>query len=398
MRARSFHGTVAMFAGLVAAAACSSSSAGPSTVAGDDGGTAAGDDAAGGGGIADAPASEAGRSDAGSACSPSYGQFGPHVYPPACYQFYAPTDPLNTPIPANPMLDPNSSTLVSQALAAWGSPGQGNFYALGQDLGTNDYAHPVYFSQPGDPLYTIHVTTGGGTSNLEGLQVPIPAVAKPAGGTDHHLCIIDQAAGKEYDMWQAADPSGTGGPLTCSWGEMTDYSATSSAFFVGSATAGGFHLPAGLVRSEEFVAGEIRHALFAVVPCCVGVSPWVSTRGGNCDYTCTSGQGLAMGARIVLGMTDAEITALGKNSAATAVLMALAHYGAIVGDTAQGYKGGIFWPMATTTLDYEVYGDPDPVTALGQKEGWGANLDFATGVDWTKLEVVDDCVSAQTCL
>src|SRR5262249_39412129 len=157
--------------------------------------------------------------------------------------FYSPTDPINTPIPAAPTLDPNSSTLVTQALAAWGQPGEGNFYALGQDLGTNDYAHPIYFSQPGDPLYTMHVTSGGGSSNLEGVQVPIPAVAKPAGGTDHHLCIIDQVAGKEYDMWQAADPSGTGGALTCSWGWASDYSASSSAFVVGSATAGGFHLP-----------------------------------------------------------------------------------------------------------------------------------------------------------
>ncbi len=76
-------------------------------------------------------------------------------YPPACYQFYSPADPINRPVPTGPMLDPNSATLVSQALAAWGQPGQGNFYALGQDLGANDYSHPIYFSQPGDPLYTM---------------------------------------------------------------------------------------------------------------------------------------------------------------------------------------------------------------------------------------------------
>jgi hypothetical protein len=320
------------------------------------------------------------------------------VYPPACYRFYSPTDPINTPIPASPTLDPSSATLVSQALAAWGQPGLGNFYALGQDLGANDYSHPIYFSQPGDPLYTMHVTTGGGSSNLEGVQVPIPAVAKPAGGTDHHLCIIDQVAGKEYDMWQAADPGGAGGTLTCSWGWVTDFSASSSAFVVGSATAGGFHLPAGLVRSEELVAGEIRHALFAVIPCCVGVMPWAAAQGAHCDYTCPSGQGLAMGARVVLNMSDADIQALHKSSAATAVLEALAHYGAVVGDTAGGYKGGIFWLMATTALDYDVYGDVDPIAAVGVQQGWGSSLDFATGVDWTKLEVMSDCVSAQTCL
>jgi hypothetical protein len=244
----------------------------------------------------------------------------------------------------------------------------------------------------------MHCTTGGGTCNLEGVQIPIPAVAQPAGGTDHHLCIIDEVAGKEYDMWQAANPSGTGGPLTCSWGQMSDYAASSPAFFQGAATAGGFHLPAGLVRSEELIAGQIRHALFAVVPCCVGVSPWVSGRGGHCDFTCPSGQGLAMGARLVLDMTDADIQALGMSSAATAVLMALAHYGAIVGDTANGYMGGIFWPMAATSIDYNVYGDPDPIVAFGAQEGWGMYLDYASGVDWTRLEVVNDCVSAQTCL
>jgi hypothetical protein len=299
------------------------------------------------------------------------------------------------------MLDPSSATLVSQALAAWGAPGQGNFYALGQDLGTNDYSHPIYFSQPGDPLYTMHVTTGNGSSNLEGVMVPIPAVARPAGGTDHHICIIDQVAGKEYDMWQAGDPGGTGGPLTCSWGWVSDFSASTPAMFKGSATAGGFHLPAGLVRSEELIAGEIRHALFVVAPCCVGTMPWAQARGANCDYTCPSEagvpQGLAMGARLVLAMADADIDALHKSSAATAVLKALAHYGAIVGDTAGGYKGGIFWPMATTALDYAVYGDPDPIAAFGAQEGWGSSLDFASGVDWTKLEVMNDCVSAQTC-
>ncbi len=105
-----------------------------------------------------------------------------------------------------------------------------------------------------------------------------------------------------------------------------------------------------------------------------------------------------MGSRLVLNMSDADIQALHKNSAATAVLAALAHYGAIVGDTAGGYKGGIFWLMATTALDYDVYGDADPIAAFGTKEGWGPSLDFASGVDWTKLEVANDCVSAQTCL
>lgn len=49
----------------------------------------------------DSPLDAATESDA---CAPASGQFGPHAYPPACYQFYSPTDPLSTAIPASPTL------------------------------------------------------------------------------------------------------------------------------------------------------------------------------------------------------------------------------------------------------------------------------------------------------
>lgn len=45
-------------------------------------------------------------------------------------------------------------------------------------------------------MWTIHcVANYGGTCGLEGQRIRIPAIARPAGGSDHHLGVIDQSNG-----------------------------------------------------------------------------------------------------------------------------------------------------------------------------------------------------------
>jgi hypothetical protein len=268
----------------------------------------------------------------------------------------------------------------------------------------------IYRSRPHDPLYTLHCTKHWGRCEIEGARVRIPAAARPAGVwpdpgdvSDGHMTVVDPRSTLEYDLWNVRSKPLHGGRLDFAWGGRTriDGRGLGSA-----AVASGRAGLAGVIRAQELVSGRINHALSMVVPCTVGRVYPANGRGLSCASLGLPAKGApAMGARLQLAMSDAEIAALQLPPWQRGILRALSRYGAFVSDTnGQSHAGFEYESPA----DYASFGDSDPRFALamqlgvqpvdfngnGQLEYW---LPFSAAIDWGRMRVVAPCVSRKVC-
>ena len=140
-----------------------------------------------------------------------------------------------------------------------------------------DFKHAIYYANAGDPYVTLRsrdCTTGEPAfSPLDGLQVRIPAEARPAQGADHHLTIVvkqtapepaeTQGRFFEYGLFCAGEPPGG----TWEDGEVLDFDAGRRVLLDGdgtraAATAARFPSLGGRIRAVEMENALIRHALF----------------------------------------------------------------------------------------------------------------------------------------
>jgi hypothetical protein len=296
--------------------------------------------------------------------------FGAGAWPDGTWRPYAAGSPFNTPIAAGTPTAANSSALVSAALAS-GPPSPLTSGTAGTQY---DWSKPVYYAQPTDPVVTLHATERSGNP-VEGMKIPVPAGASPAGAADAHMTIVTPD-GWEYDLWGASKPSG--GVLSFTWGTRLRIDGDGISTNGASATASHFGNLAGEIRPEELIAGHIDHALFAVVKNTAPsyVYPAAASDGRNAG-------GVPMGTRLQLNMTDQQIAALAVPAWKKTILTALAHYGAYVGDS--GGNGLGFQFQAGDT--YTSLGYADPLVNYAKSLGLpGANSvaqwDLASGVDW----------------
>jgi hypothetical protein len=295
--------------------------------------------------------------------------------PPACWRPYSTASPVNTPLGASPPLASGSAQIVKSWLSTWSATNRSSaprFVAGFADTG-EDYEHPLYYSQAGDPTYTVHCAESWGRCPVEGLEVHIPAAANPAGGGDAHMAVIDQASGWEYDFWQVRQKPAGGGTLTISWGGRTRIDGDG---LDSPATAGSFGLAAGVIRPSELAAGEIDHALFMVVKCTNGTSVWPAgpVSGRSCSSIGLPNAGApAMGQHFFLDMSDAQIGALSAPAWQKTILRAMARYGLYVGDT-----GGGFIKIESGSSQTS-FGQPDPWVQLAKQAGISPWYDASIG-------------------
>ena len=306
-----------------------------------------------------------------------------------CWQPYADTSPFNQRLPADPPLSPDSSLTVDRLVGFWEGPDGGGHepgFGAGQGGTRDDWDHPVYFSHWDDPTYTIRCVEEWGTCDIEGMEVRIPASARPAGGGDGHMTVLDLGSGWEYDFWQVRDKPYDGGEIAISWGGRTRINGDGLG---SNATAAHFGGAAGIIRPAELAVGKIDHALFMVVKCTNGesVPPAGSGSGTACSDIGLPNEGAPpMGARFFLDMTDAEIASAPVPVWKKTVMRAAARYGLIVGDT-----GGGFIKLESGTT-YTSFGLPDPWVELAEDAGlepWqdstGRNryeFDLTEGIYW----------------
>jgi len=320
----------------------------------------------------------------------SYGSFAVGKWPGACWRPYAPTSPFNRTIAPNPRVHPRSAAIVRRVLG-FGLPAN----LVAGDADTQwDYFHPVYWSWPGHPLYKIHCVEWWGTCELEGRQVRIPAAARAAGGSDHHITVIDQQSGWEYDLWQVRTKPATGGQLNVSWGGMTRIDGDGLG---SNATAAHYGGAAGIIRAQEIEAGNIPHALFLVLRCSSGGRVYPAGGiGSRCpDVT----DAPPMGTRFQLAMTDTQIAALKVPNWKKTILRAMARYGMYFGDTG----GSGFNLQFESGSTYTSFGYEEAMLSVARRigvpiSGGKAVFNIRDGVDWARyLRVLEPCTAQGAC-
>lgn len=306
---------------------------------------------------------------------------------------YASDSPFNRPLPSSPKLLSNSAG-IAQRLDGWGPVQQ---LEVGQADTTADYFHPVYVARASDPEYTVHCLLWTSSCEVEGHKVRIPSAARPAGGDDAHLAVI-QRGGWEYDFWQVHDRPAGGGTLTVSHGGRTRIDGDG----LGSdATAAEFGLAAGVIQGEEMELGHIDHALFVHARCTSGQSVYPAAPGTTGSVCSDTANAPPLGARLWLDMSGAEIAALPVPAWKKTILRALHRYGGYVGDTT---GGRVSWGIqALSGSSFTSYGKPDPWVLYANQVGierWDGlfYFDVDGGVDWARhLKVVDPCTARGSC-
>ena len=342
------------------------------------------------------------------------------TWPPACYRPFADSSPFNTKLPVSPKLIANSDKIVRRVLGlerpiVAGATQIANFIAL--DDHTSGW--PTYWALDTDPVFKIQCNEFGGACSdaASGITLHAPAGALIQGGcgadvgSDRHLTVIDQGTGWEYDLWHVSTcplPA-AGGTIQIGWGGRARIDGDGIDTDGGEGMASYTANLAGRVRAEELAAHRIDHALNIVIDCGDGTSVYPAKKG---DKKCTDTlDAPPMGARFQLAMTAAEIDALPAPAWKKTLLHAAADYGMFFGDTGSSF----FFDIQTEGGNqYTSMGADDLWLTMAKAEGWsytpsGAykgytgtfhngddGLDWRTQV-WSKLRVIDPCVSQKTC-
>jgi hypothetical protein len=246
-------------------------------------------------------------------------------------KLYAPTSPLNRPIPADAGVDPNSDSMVRQLVGEVGE--------RGWVVSSKEYTVPIFYAGPKTPRHAVSV----GVLGKKAYGVPIPPGAFPSPGTDRHMVVIDRARGCEYDFYLAERLAGG------SWRAqlLNSVSTRGSGIFPKGlgARASGFAAAAGLITAEELRAGAIEHAL---------VFTMRETKAGGPVHPATSSDGrsgspgaIPQGARLQLD-PGLDLDSLPLSRWQKIVARALQRYGMYLADT--GGAVALFAQHSATVL------------------------------------------------
>jgi hypothetical protein len=281
------------------------------------------------------------------------------------------SSPWNTPIPQDAKLAPDSAALVADLAHSSKWP----FFTINIE----QYGIPVYWVDERTPRQRVTVTTVGGQGFDKGLaEVPIPAGAVPAVGTDKHLCIVDKAKGVEWGFWEA-DKQATG--WTCSVCAMSDLggsgvrppSARDPWWMGHGARACGFPLLAGLVTVDELRAGAIEHALVLAYPHIRSryyMAPASTAQATTNEALPT--RGIPCGGRVQLDPA-LDLDRMGLSRSGRAIARALQIYGAYIGD----FSGAV-----------SLYADASPTAQAAYKAGLLDTYEIKERIGLDKLRVL----------
>ena len=228
---------------------------------------------------------------------------------------------VNTRIAAAPALADGSATIVSKSITA---------YQSSANLANSSWwGVPIALADSSTKRFSVGCTLY--FCNISWSPQAIPSYAAPTEGSDHHLTVLDPAAGTMLDMW-AAEKLSDGWRAGTRWVSPAKGSAIAcdSSGRCGGANAANFALMAGVVRPEEIAQGRIEHALVITTPYTrsdVIACPATHTDGRNASV-----EALPMGARVQLDPA-VNVDALALPAWKKTIARALQEYGAYVGDT-----------------------------------------------------------------
>lgn len=298
---------------------------------------------------------------------------------------YAASSTWNQPLPVSPALHPNSQVLMSGVFQNY----RGKFAVAG---GGTPGAFPFYFTKSGDPTVKINLTLPYGTSNIQGATVPMPVGVVPAAPDDAHLTVLNASNFDEFDYYQFPQSQviTAGSTINVGFGSKVNYQTGSG--WGGTTTAAGATLLSGLVTVDEFMSGQIHHAL-AMAPGCNNGAGKVYPATSVATWACPSwtGAGIPHGSRIWSDLTDAQVDAMGLDNVSTMILKALNHYGGFVTDT----NGWLAFDVRNLI---EAPATPQGTAWWNANGGNGPLINFLpTTFYTTHLHVLQPCVTQGNC-
>ena len=172
---------------------------------------------------------------------------------------FAPSSFWNARLPAGAPLDPLSRTYVEELnrqrtqWLPW--------------INTVKYSSPVYTVPRTQPTVRVHLDNVHRDLQAAWEQVPIPAGARPADGTDRTMVVWQPSTDTMWEFWQAerradgwhARFGGRMKNVSASPGHYTDPTGW-------GATATSIPMLGGLIRIDELRRGRIDHALAMAIP------------------------------------------------------------------------------------------------------------------------------------
>jgi len=270
---------------------------------------------------------------------------------------WAPTSVWNTPVSANPKIASYSANVISNQFPAGLEVG-----IRSTEAGQYDYNHVRFFAKATDPVINIACNQFCGPPDNGGVPATMhmPAVARPAGGTDSEMHVV-QPSGTEIDFWAVYGTPGsdttwsaphdmqtrdwqTGDTITA--GNVTNCGNMASG--IGwvingpGPTAAGYCQSPGQVLASELISGHINHALHITGECAIG-NQYPSQNGASTQQ-CTSGVGPPLGGREWYDVPCATTQATSLKPWEKAILCALNQYGAFFADNGNGgafFTGGL---------------------------------------------------------
>jgi hypothetical protein len=253
-------------------------------------------------------------------------------------------------------------------------------------------SRPVYWSQSSDPL--IRVICRGGYPCQPGMKLRIPRGAQPESQSDGHMTVVDQAAGREYDFWQASTPQH--GAMTVSSAGSIPIGANSGTGLGGVAEAADLGLLGGLIRAPELAAGRIEHALVTTVPCVQYKDLWPSPAWGRGDTVCShGGAGPRYASLLQLNMSEAEIAATHAPPWQRTLMSAMARYGIYVVDTS-GPENPDMSLLNEDDQSFTSFGYAGEMSTFVHQIS-GSDQVAGVPVDLSKLRVIASCVPRRAC-
>lgn len=228
------------------------------------------------------------------------------------------------PIAADAPVDPESAGYIADLRRAT----QGGRININVSA-YNVAVYPVDASTPQVPL-KVRTPTAASPS-----QLPVPPGARPASGGDGHLVLLDRAAGKSYELWQATPPSGQGGQTgwTATVATTLDTQGDGVSPRGDSVRATGLSLLLGLITYDEIQAGgPIAHALAWAFdkPSSLYFTPPAVASDGKVN----GGRATAIPAGARLQLDPAlDLDSLGLSPAGRRLAEAMQRYGLICVDT-----------------------------------------------------------------
>jgi hypothetical protein len=166
----------------------------------------------------------------------------------------------NAPVPADAALDPASRTMVAELRRQLdlGTPW----------INTTQFSTPVYRVSANQRTVRVTLDTGYQPLQQAWDAVPVPANARPSGGTDGAMVIWQPATDRLWEFWLMHRQDGK---WHARWGGAMTGVSHSPGYYDGTqrnwgATATSLPLLGGLITLDDVKSGRIDHALALAIP------------------------------------------------------------------------------------------------------------------------------------